>query len=547
MQFGAALSTTAALANAAANQRDNLSSNQPVIAILTAPTTTTSGIAIATDTTRFSLSLKNDSDSSEGEELAFVQTKTDVVMFTHINQTYGISGGGMIVGEEDSELSEEDDIILLHKGKFIADTGTEEKTVVTENGTVVLPPNSAALIESQPGKPLKVLSLGSGGNDSVLVKPKHDAEQKLRPGQQIITSSRDLLDEEYIPTSGTEGMVSGAINKASPRTVRTSMNLRQLASYDIMVAGSLVHIGQNASGQKRFRNHIVAGITQQEQSAQGKTQEIINNILVSAQNRHGNQFSNSAKAYGPVRVLCGANSQVVSAGENHLILKTGELFIRATENMQVDAGSLTVHINKGDCASVTRSGDLIRVRACTGISGLGIQVAGRSFHLHSGQELTVSDHALAQKDLTPNDHIGRRNFHRFSLPNGKSAAISDFSVMSVIMNTPYLASISHPKQQADQHTLDQLLKTQVALQLVTGNRGKFITGKPDGRWSIGRSADKSNTLCIEKRLKPVNTFSAYQAEYLRSRSGIRHLRVWDFQATHGYVPDRVCSVGSGLR
>lgn len=123
----------------------------------------------------------------------------------------------------------------------------------------------------------------------------------------------------------------------------------------------------------------------------------------------------------------------------------------------------------------------MRIRPCTGINGLTVRYAGGSIPLQSGQELIVSNNSLTQRELNPNDHIGRRNFHKFSLPNGKFAAVSDFSIMSVIMNTPYLASISHPRQQSDQQTLDKLLKNQVALQLVTNNRGKFMTGKSDSR------------------------------------------------------------------
>ena len=124
---------------------------------------------------------------------------------------------------------------------------------------------------------------------------------------------------------------------------------------------------------------------------------------------------------------------------------------------------------------------------------------GLEYGLLPGQEIMLTWANPEEKDLSPPDGIGRRNQDVRHLPDGATAVVSDFSMITLISN---LSRLRTTTEQSDRKIREQMMKTAAAIDTITHGYGNYRAtpkasakqdGSQDGRYATA-----------EERFKPVS-------------------------------------------
>lgn len=101
-----------------------------------------------------------------------------------------------------------------------------------------------------------------------------------------------------------------------------------------------------------------------------------------------------------------------------------------------------------------------------------VKVGQSLVYLSGGEELIVSNKKLSASSFSTMDKVGRRNATLFPL-SSRYAAMTEFSIPSLISCTPYMAGLVHPTSEKGRQFQDCVLKTAAALQFATRHKGAY--------------------------------------------------------------------------
>lgn len=151
----------------------------------------------------------------------------------------------------------------------------------------------------------------------------------------------------------------------------------------------------------------------------------------------------------------------------------GDMFMNPLQKMVIKSGSAEIYASKNALLTVSAFGETVRVIACSGPGDVSVKVGSQTIALSPGEELLVSSKRLIEEDTRTSDGIGRRNSKVF--PAGKNlwVALSDVSIMTLLMHAPHLNSLIYPPSLLEQQISNRLLKTAAVVDQVTRARGPY--------------------------------------------------------------------------
>lgn len=131
----------------------------------------------------------------------------------------------------------------------------------------------------------------------------------------------------------------------------------------------------------------------------------------------------------------------------------------------------------------TKSHSLIFVRSQDGcehvlvlLGSAPVRVGPHRAVLNSGEEAVVTDHEPTYKDLAGQDDIGRRRFRMTALPDNRTLAVSEFSLIQALEREPLIHNLLNCNDGRDRALKMQLIKMAAVLNIVTARHGQYTTG-----------------------------------------------------------------------
>ena len=165
---------------------------------------------------------------------------------------------------------------------------------------------------------------------------------------------------------------------------------------------------------------------------------------------------------------------MLDSGDVELV--SGRLFARTETGDVIHTQLGDAVLQKNSVASIERWQGQLRLASYCEPQAVSYQGDNRHLALRWGQELVVTDRSPTWGDLLPDDGVARRNF----TPIQSSLLVCtlvDFQLASALRSQPHLSIVRKPSNKDGYKLKNQLLKTAVALDIVSGQRGRFLTAR----------------------------------------------------------------------
>ncbi len=393
------------------------------------------------------------------------QMRSDLLFFTQASQmlqgNLGGSADATIIGSAGTALSNTKELVILHTGHVLADTGRDPLIISTSMGEVTIGPNSTVVIDNMPGKPLKVRALACAGNndDPIAFRDAHNSQNSvpLKPGDALILGEEELSDPDLIPAEGTDAIVSAGISVRS-QAKKYHFSVEKFAHREMMPMDKIVRLSTARSrALQRMNAHVTKGKTPTAIASKGQSKP----VSYSDQDPHS-----------PVHILASQGSEFFNSEAGKVKLLIGSTFIECDEPTQIITDAGTVNAAANSRFGVEAEPGLMRVKSCSMPGLVEVVAAGQYIDLGGGRELTVAHRELTTNDTMPADGVGRRAMRVYG--DGKHhIAVSEFSIASLLMSTKYLRPLLQKVNGRNNEQLEALIKLAAATETLGAGHGRY--------------------------------------------------------------------------
>jgi hypothetical protein len=188
---------------------------------------------------------------------------------------------------------------------------------------------------------------------------------------------------------------------------------------------------------------------------------------------------------GPAHLVAADATEFRFDRDKVLVMRTGESFIVAPDDLLIAAGGTEIEMKKGSIADVEVLEGDVRVKALSGPGHINVH-CGTVLPVHPGQELLISNHSIEESDQFPPDGVGRRRAERLPPASEKKLLLSDFSIISFLNAAEHMRSIKAGESAEEKQFLTRILKTAAAVQHTTGAQGAYKAVTRSRKRSPGR-------------------------------------------------------------
>lgn len=416
--------------------------------------------------TSFNLDQDNERATSSGGNNKAAKVSGEVVYVTHVNQALtGViaDDNSLAFADQDTLVSQGNGVTILHKGRMVVDTGEKGVIVQTAAGRVEINQNSTMLVEAPASGKMKVLAL-SGSS-----KLEIGGESKtLESGKEFIAGA-DLSEDEMVPADGIPcgEWVSASMTRA--RAYTRVVSLKKVVDLNVMISGSLVHIGgARPKAHQRYIGRVSQSANLQEQFV--AIQAPVRKLETVTQPHATTKNSNFAQS--SLSLFANENAQFQMTEQGDMAITSGAITFSAPQDMKITTPLATVDALKGTCISIEASSDQTKVRSLSGMKSVKVHVGQSTVLLSGGEELVVSSRMI----VTTSDRISRRNSSKFPLGQ-HFGAMSEFSIPSFISSSSYMTALAHPSSPTSKQLQQRMLKTAAALQFAV-RKGAYRSSDP---------------------------------------------------------------------
>lgn len=342
-----------------------------------------------------------------------------------------------LAGAAGTTLSIDNSRLVFHTGQLFLNSGKNILTVGTRLANIRLAPDTTAVLDIHPHKPLRIAILSGNSPAHIKIRERKSTEM-LKTGEELYVSDTVLPAEQY--------KSSDPVAREDVSTERKSFDARKLLAW---------HVGEINKKEK----------------LSGNKKALLDKLYPSA----NNPATPANPANDPWHVLAAGGSEfsLIPIGEGVIHLRSGELFVYASNYSIIETPLGEVHADKGSLVAVDTSNGNLRARPLTGPGDVTIMSGKNQVAVPPGEEVVISDHKPAKEDTNPLDGIARRNPTTRALDDKLSVTVTDFSILSLLVSADYLKPIKKPLWTSEKSALERLIQTAAAVETVTQSKGGY--------------------------------------------------------------------------
>lgn len=175
-----------------------------------------------------------------------------------------------------------------------------------------------------------------------------------------------------------------------------------------------------------------------------------------------------------------ANTNLTRVNAATYDLSSGEALVSANSRVNVLGGVYAVDVAPGAVVHIVKDGNVLKVRSlCDSVGkAICIHISGKTIKLSPGEEIAVSTNEQFLEHSLKQDHIGRRESHKFVVGDNHIVVKSELSAVSLIQKSTLLGGMYAKGSPADRSVLERVMKMTAALFQVTGKRGAYSEYEP---------------------------------------------------------------------
>lgn len=310
-------------------------------------------------------------------------------------------------------------------------------------------------------------AIAIGAPATVVSDEKHGLN--LYKGTLVVKSGKSHI---------TVRLAEGNINLSPQSTVIIEYSPRK--SLQIQLRNSpgnvLMKVFSGAHGDAQFRlknneqlnaDFTTCKITMQARQDLGETAEKCFNAAKSnSQNKKSAALMVSGSTGTEIRIMPTGIAELVS----------GRIFVRTSSGSTIHTSLGDATLRQNAVASIERWDGQLRLASFSEPDAISYHNNEFERSLGWGQELVATEKPPLWGDLLPDDGVARRNFRPLST-EATNYTVAEFQLASALKNQPQLLAVRKPGNEFDSKLKKQLLKTAIALEFVSGAKGRFVTAR----------------------------------------------------------------------
>lgn len=375
---------------------------------------------------------------------------TTFALFTSDMQELKGSNEELLTGWSGTVLGTRDRQHQLHMGKLIVTSGKKPITIATAHGEATISQDTTALLNAPSSGPLQIeLIKGSAQSEISFVPFGSKAPLKLKVGE-LLSSKRNGVASELLADED---------NKVREELAR----LKEI----------LADAKQSAESIESAKLHARAVLLHAQKSLFAT--EI--RIQKAGAANHSNAMNSDQHASGVIFAYASAGTEFSQCKPGEIVLKKGALFLNSESDCSITTDVGSVHANKDSLWSVEYDSANLRVKQCSGMNGVSVQIGKSTLPLYAGREILVTNNKISTTQAAqaaPADGVGRRKLCILPVEN-KTAVVGDFSLPSLLSNCEYMRYLRQDSGRHSQRAMEKILKASVAINIAQANRGKYFT------------------------------------------------------------------------
>jgi hypothetical protein len=418
--------------------------------------------------------------------------------------------------------------VELKEGKIIAVAGKKDMIVETAQGRVVVPAQTASIIEQSVSGTLRVATLDGGvasvemnrdnalagavtkgSVDGSVTNPANKGMLVVQanPGEELVIADDTLSDEELIPVDGVDREpIEGALTIPGHSIAKRRYDRPKMAERDALLlcnlGGSRQQIQKKISQirQKMLQQEALAPQPVKGPNAQGpisfNKQLDYGKILAPGLGQHKEQagkltpiaFTLSGPAALLNNGLCAlelsgssirhtAHAKLKVEGENAYNLISGEMLVVADKPTTISSGVYKIMVTPGTVALISSSKSIFKLANLFESKGGSIRFVAdkNSIDISAGQDLIIASDDSSLTHALRSETVGRRRQRGFELNNSRSVMRSEVSLVSLLQNNEVLSKLLKSTSLVDQKLCERLIKMAACLNQVTVSHGAYST------------------------------------------------------------------------
>lgn len=389
-----------------------------------------------------------------------------------------------MMASEGTTYTNQQGVVILHSGRLHASSGPDGAMIVANGQRVSIAPNSSAVVSVTTRGAVSISQVG-GNQAGVSVSSPDGAALAMNPGDMVHMSD-DLSSDDLIDVNGQFEPVSAGITHfgGQKKMVKKTIAVERYLEDELLPATRSMNLGTSArTGRNRFLSNVAAAARRQNPSYSVPSPASMTNSVAAKSTQSGTIDLYSAE---------GTQLQRVSDGNIKLL--SGMVMLRAPGETTVQTEFAKVSADRGALFAVEQQDGITRVRALSGPGDTTVIAGDKSIQLNPGEEVMLSAHNLKRSELNPADGIGRRTAKPFRIA-GFYAAIADFSIASFIHGDQRVRDFIG---QGD-GMFDGLLKTAVAVEMVTAPRGRYTSTPKATAFAAPEEHSKNLVIASERK------------------------------------------------
>lgn len=409
--------------------------------------------------------------------------------------------GTHIQGSKGTIIERVDGVIKPKNGQLLVSTGSDRLTVDTGLATVLISPDSIALISCGTGKPTRISVLDTGSLGVVAQIDKNSFILMSAAEELSVASTR----QNQLELAGTDGIFrlyeGGALQRGDLYVYKGALSLSDALSHNplLKVTGAKVQdrIGKNVKTTEKLVMRVkpqAVSPAKDVDSIVANTEDWRNiwnqspaNVL---KNFRKPEFLNSDATPGTYidqvngtwklvaeiiesarpdfHVAKGAN--ITEVGRGAYYLTGGNVLVHPDNNdVVVLTENGAVLVEKGSAAVIRAEFSNTRVLniSDTRAHGVHFYVLNRDVKLTTGGEVTFSKDGMVDVNMIlKRDSLGRRSMQIVELEKGKYVVINQFSIADALLRDPVLRELLDSDEEKDIKLANEIMKTAAAVAAV---------------------------------------------------------------------------------
>lgn len=425
----------------------------------------------------------NQLDVQRLEEIA-TDDQQSWVIATNLKQPYAFmdDDGTLIVATPGSIFAVTGDRqITLKQGSLVVLSGNTGVDILTELGTVSVPPNSTGGVHSLFGstdiahlfgKAMTFALSHSGQTERLEVAL--DQHLKVFPTQVATAGASDYVADPSTLVSPVPGIstVGGEVDSkpffAMLKGLDTSGLPTEMLDRLNEVINNMIAHNSELSGKQKASNpaplyRAAAGNIYVPVSFPTSTP----NVTTSGSDVQAMSIDTASLRYSDATAIS-------TDSKGNVTLSKGDLLVETTKPMVVTAADTRIGLDRRVVALITNNKGIVKVKNLyeNTSDAILVKAGGTSALLHAGQELVSAvNEDLSHAEMRA-DRVARRRVESVKTKSGH-VVFGDFSIASAIRHDRLLTNIFRSKHTNDQKMAARLMKMYAALITVTANKGAY--------------------------------------------------------------------------